>query len=809
MKCPKCSKDLPPDSLFCNYCGAKTSRHRSHKVPTAILYPEKPVAGAHGLPERYDIRERLGRGGMGEVFRAFDRRLNIPVAVKVLNGAGRQSEEGIARFLREARAIASLNHANIIHIYDVGEGPQGPYIVMEFVDGESLADCLDREGRLPPDQALHLVREVGRGLAYAHKRGVIHRDVKPDNILLTADGVPKLVDFGLARVPTEAALTREGAFMGTMTYAAPEQKFDAARVDPRADIYSLGAVLYELLTGEPPVTFRETSLPDGLAPVVLRAVEFHPDDRYPSIEALLDDLERARRCDGPRAAVDAVTVPLCPNCGRRNLDEAHFCEWCGVGLLDACPNCGGEYRAGTRFCPYCGTNIRHFAQVQDLLFKVRAAVRESQYAKALRLARQALELDPKHLEAARIVERCQKQVEALREHIGRARGFLARQEYERAEPHLEEILRLNPGDRNAAAMVASLPRRIRERDFDRSLRRAGEALKEERYGDALEAARHALSLRGDSVRAQRIRDVAAGRLQRENARKVQTLLAQARDGLKHHDYSVTMHACDLALEIDPDNANALLLLQRAVEKKYAQAPTAGSGEAEAHEPKALAGMVYIPPGSYPIGMPGPGFWARSVGRRWVDRRRRVYVPAFYMDIHPVTNAQYARFVEEGRHPPPRHWRDGRIPKGLEHHPVVNVSFYDAFEYAVWAGKRLPHVEEWERAAMGEEGRVYPWGSRMDRARGNFLGSGTTSVHAHPQGATPEGVMDLLGNVWEWCDDHYHVAGTVTRPIRGCCWTSELPSNYNRTRIVARLGRPDVGFRCVVSATRAESRRARN
>jgi eukaryotic-like serine/threonine-protein kinase len=215
---------------------------------------EIPRMGAATIGGRYRIERPLGHGGMATVYLGRDTELERPVAIKVLaeNLAG--EDEFRRRFVREAKLAARLSDPNVVGIYDAGEDDGRLYIVMEHVDGETLADLLARRRRLPPDEARELAAQAASGLAHAHEAGLVHRDVKPQNLILRRDGTVKIADFGIARA-AETTITQTGTVLGTAAYLAPEQAL-GEKVTPAADVYSLGAVLYELLTGRPPFEFE-------------------------------------------------------------------------------------------------------------------------------------------------------------------------------------------------------------------------------------------------------------------------------------------------------------------------------------------------------------------------------------------------------------------------------------------------------------------------------------------------------------------------------------------------------------------------
>ena len=220
----------------------------------------QPMASANGqgqrlvtLDGRYHVLERIAAGGMGEVFRAHDAVLAREVAVKVLHRSLSSDQGFVERFRREARAAATLNHPNIVAVYDWGAVDGIYYMVMEYVRGRSVRELLNAGGRLAPAQAADILRQTLAALEHAHAKGIVHRDLKPENILITTDGVVKLTDLGLARAFADAKNTRAGAVTGTVQYLAPEQ-IRGEPADPRSDLYSLGIVAYELLTGDLPYT---------------------------------------------------------------------------------------------------------------------------------------------------------------------------------------------------------------------------------------------------------------------------------------------------------------------------------------------------------------------------------------------------------------------------------------------------------------------------------------------------------------------------------------------------------------------------
>ncbi|MDQ1709059.1 MAG: eukaryotic-like serine/threonine-protein kinase [Frankiaceae bacterium] len=292
---------------------------------------------------RYRVDARVARGGMATVYTGFDTRLDRIVAIKVMHQSLAEDEAFVGRFHREAKAAARLSHPNVVAIYDQGADAGRVFLVMEHVDGGTLRERLRTEGRLSPAAALGIMEPVLQALAAAHDAGLVHRDVKPENILISSDGRVKVADFGLARAVETTGMTTTGLLIGTVSYLAPEQ-VETGRADPRSDVYSAGIVLFELLTGAPPydgdtplsVAYRHVNdtvpapstilagVPPALDEVVLRATQRDPDARPSTARDLLVGVRRAQQAvaaaGGTRAlrpAPDALTLitPL-PGSGR-------------------------------------------------------------------------------------------------------------------------------------------------------------------------------------------------------------------------------------------------------------------------------------------------------------------------------------------------------------------------------------------------------------------------------------------------------------------------------------------------------------
>ncbi len=284
------------------------------------------------LARRYELIEKIGEGGMAVVYKARCTYLDRWVAIKVLRDQYANNPEFVDRFQREARAAARLAHPNIVSIYDVGEDQGQHFIVMEYVQGENLKNYLSSRGTLSPQAVADVGRQVAAALAHAHCRGIIHRDIKPHNLLITPEGQVKVTDFGIARAAAASSLTETGVVLGSVHYFSPEQARGGA-VDARSDIYALGVVLYELLTGElpftgdspiavalrhldsepRPITELCSHVPEGLDQTIMKAMAKNPVDRYQTAGELSLDLGkiagRTTAQDEPTRILTATPMP--------------------------------------------------------------------------------------------------------------------------------------------------------------------------------------------------------------------------------------------------------------------------------------------------------------------------------------------------------------------------------------------------------------------------------------------------------------------------------------------------------------------
>ncbi|HZD69598.1 MAG TPA: Stk1 family PASTA domain-containing Ser/Thr kinase [Actinomycetes bacterium] len=308
---------------------------------------------------RYEVGRLLGAGGMAEVYEGHDRLLDRRVAIKVLLAQYAHDPAFLTRFRREAQAAASLSHPNIVAVFDTGSQDDTWFIVMEYVAGRTLKDVIRTEGALYWARAAEIGGDVANALSAAHARGVVHRDIKPGNVMLTTDGKVKVMDFGIARASAVPSITQTAAVVGTAQYIAPEQA-QGLEVDARSDLYALGCCLYEMLTGQVPFTgptpvaiayrhVREDptpprmlnpDVPESLELVCLKAMAKRPEDRYQTALEMRQDLERVRT-----GQPVSVGVPLASQATQAIGEQAHFAD-SQTATLGAGSSMGGDQLLG-------------------------------------------------------------------------------------------------------------------------------------------------------------------------------------------------------------------------------------------------------------------------------------------------------------------------------------------------------------------------------------------------------------------------------------------------------------------------------
>jgi len=677
MFCINCGQSINAELERCPHCGIKRSstEETHYKVDSAATLLTNPtlkiesavptvpivkeLAAGQVLGSRYEIRECIGSGGMGAIYSARRIHIGDTVAVKVLRPEVVQDALSRERFQREARAAAKLHHPNAVVVHDFGQDPDGTtYIVMELLEGRSLREVMSAEHAMTPQSAVGILKQACAGIEAAHRLGIIHRDIKPDNIILldSHDGDPhvKILDFGIAKLldrtneagDVDPTLTQVGTVIGTPNYMSPEQ-CQGESLDARSDVYSLGVVLYEMLTGVQPFTAKNST------GIVIK----HVTEKPRPLIALKPELPPA---------------------------------------------------------------------VERVVLKALEKKPEARQQSAIELARE--------FEAAVKQQELSKPVAPVS---------------------------FGPVETRLNTIVSPAPTPIAEKSKLPLFASLGAA---------------AVMLVG---------------------------------GL-----AWWMFFSSPAPSKPPGTVKGV----------QAQVPPPVTAEPQ---PIATTKMIQAPEGMLLVAG-GEFKMGRDDGTDLDQPSHLVSVKPYYLDTTEVTNEAYKKFLDETKHAAPPNWKGGTYPEGQETFPVTDVTWEDANAYAKWAGKRLPTEEEWEFAARGTEGRLYPWGETYRPGVANVnddTGVAVTEIRTQPVGSfsdgkSPFGIFDLAGNAFEWTSSELKAYPGGKLPpetetyqnlkvIRGGSWRSDpkqASATYRRGWPATRKDWPEglapdkidytaIGFRC--------------
>ena len=799
------------------------------------------------LDERYLLERKLGQGGMGLVFKAHHKFIKTQHAIKVILPDLVGNDPSLAaRFRQEAMAAAAIRHPNTVSVTDYGvlQGTT-PYLVMEFVEGRSLHEVLSEQGRLSPVAAVEIILAVCAGVAAAHRQGIVHRDLKPLNIMFRPGEPPgetlKVLDFGLAKIKSGELLgsfvaAQTQGMMGSPFYMAPEQWSDED-IDVRADIYSLGVILYQMIAGDVPfkgksvpsimsmhlntapvpLAERGVELPPLLDRAVQHALEKAPEKRPQSVEEFVAELREAMpQLDGALREPGATTLQLDPSdtMGLKNqqgmrtsaqvesADSLKTIAGVSDPALKGAQQTAGPLGAGQ---PTSTQPPPHAALTEPLSPDTFAAEEERRHAESLRRQQEEAEQKRQAEERERLeAERQQREKEELQR-----REVEARQRRE-----LEERQRLELEERQRRELEERQRREAEERQRRAAAERAAASV-----GAGGKAAATRPHVIPPGIAPPGVTPIGGTTTTTSSRTPLVVVGVVVLLGLLAGVIGVGY----LALrKFRAQNSNVIVNTNAGVNTN-AQVNT---NSVPANQNSVVPGgtrtdLLWIPGGTFQMGRSDvPPITDELKAQRaayllWMYSQYPAHettVGPFAIDRTEVTNAEYAEFVKATGHaPPPGIW-DGAHPKaGEERLPVSNISYEDATQFAAWRSQRdsvtyrLPTEEEWEFAARGGDStRMYPWGAGWTQGYANLGGSGTAPVGSFPLGRTPQGLDDMIGNVWEWTSSEASMYKGNDRTALGA---------EDRGKMIARGGsfksRPDGDEPVTVTARRWLSRNSRD
>ncbi|MFB3812855.1 MAG: protein kinase [Terriglobales bacterium] len=538
---------------------------------------------------KYDVIEVLGRGGMGVVYKAMDSRIKRLVAIKMMTGEVAKDPDYLKRFYREAQSTGILQHPNIVVVYDLGDEEGNPYLVMEFLEGITVDKVIATRTELSIYEKLNIIIQVLEGLSYAHQRGIVHRDIKPQNIMVLRDRTVKIVDFGIARMGN-TGLTKTGQVIGTISYMSPEQ-INAAAVDGRSDIFSAAVVLYELLTyslpfegatttatimkilQEPAPPLKErlgASYPPQLDNILARALAKDREERYPTAAQFAVDLVHVRDQLKRDLVVDYLDR------GRAAMQRGELGS--ARELLQQVVKIDSQHALGKELLQQVHDRMyeqQRREQLRQLKADAEDAFSRQLYDDALQLVEQALGLDKGNAELQKLrnaVQEAKFKKERLDASLRRAQTAQQAGDLEQAQRAVEEALAIDPSSSQAKLLKTQVMKRIDEQTRARQLAELVENarlnIQSRRYTVASDLLQQARIIAPDSIEVQVLmREAEKAHEEETRRRQLEMLTRQIEEALTVEDVDTAWNKCNEALVLAPGDAHILELRRQAEEQR--------------------------------------------------------------------------------------------------------------------------------------------------------------------------------------------------------------------------------------------------
>ncbi len=764
---------------------------------------------------RYQIEEHLGAGAHADVYRAADPLLKRMVALKVLKPALISDEDAFGRFTREAQVLAGLVHPRIAWVWDMGEADGSYFIAMRYVEGRSLEKVIAERRALSWDEALKAVQQVAEGLQFAHEKGLVHRDVKPQNIIISEKDGAVLTDFGLVRAIASSGMTNSGAILGTPYYMAPEV-WEVEDPAPGADQYALACVLVEMLTGKvlfdgktPPIVMAKhfkplelpaslsENVPQGVEVVLRRALAHDPAERYASVKEFTLELVKTevhkRRAAEEAARREAERIRLkeavaAEELKRQKLEEAARLEAKRVQKAKAAE-----------------AEERKRQQIEEQARLEAEQKRQAELAAALERKRKEAEEQAK-LEAEHARQLQAEIATEARSHRNSGMELDKNGDYDQAIDEYGRAIDLDSTEAEYYWLRGKSYHAIHDDDraivdYFRAIQldtqnpayfcdRGISYLIKQNYDRAIGDFSQAIKLdsakpeyfraRGDCYRMRG--DVKLAIQDQNKANELEQAQSGGNESIKP-DSTGTQNTSEEAgkpglFALVSGVVIFLILIAGLVSVFYSRVSPARQPESTpvlnvvpgtpvAASPTVMGddGMVllFVPAGEFRMGS--------DTGEPDDRPAHTVYLDAFWIDQTEVTNKQYAACVTSGGCTKPSnnssstHTSYYDNPQ-FDNHPVLYVNWDQAMAYCKWTGRRLPTEAEWEKAARGTDDRTFPWGENapdVNLSNFNINIGDTTPVGNYPDGASPYGAMEMAGNVWEWVSDWYGETYYQTSP----------------------------------------------